>query len=380
MNLLKKLCFIILILVCSSSFANSSPQISGPFSYIIYPGQQLCFTINTNDSDLSDTTRIYWDKKIPDATFSDNNGIAKHASTNICWTPIEDDASCLPYIFFMTVVDDHGGSHTQEYSIFVKPILRSAQVYTKINCHTYQFKNIPINRKGCLANQLYITRWGVLKLTGTGSTVYFTGDSIRYDFKEGGRYRVNCSLTSDGNMVIYFDTLNIDSFAAVNIINDDLIIKPNDSVVLYAETKNNRNPNQYQWWANGKLIDTLFSITVHPKASTTYTLINKSLSAPCEITEDNVSIILAGTSGINPFGSPKIYPFLTNPFNTYLLINNDQNEFLEYYLYSVDGKIISSAKITNELFRIETPYLLPGIYILELTSGERREQYKVIKW
>ncbi len=359
------------------------PTLSGPYSYQAYPGQQVCITVYSNDLDTDDTTRVFWDRKIPTGTFADNNGSVKHASCTFCWTPTEDDASCLPYYFNIIARDDHCMVEEygiKQYQILVMPMLKTTEQYTKINCHTYQFKSAPTNRNGCLANIPYLIRWYEPKLVGTGNTTTLISkrDSVRYDFKEGGKYSIKHSVTVNGNTETTFDTLLIEPFNTANITNNDSTVNANDMVQLYAETKFNVPLNQYQWWANGKLIDTSSTVFVSPSKSTTYTLINKALSFPCDVTQDNVTLLVEGTVGINQLQKRLTMGVTTNPFQSNISFLNTEKEFNELTLVAMNGKIILKKQITETIIKIDTSNLPTGIYIVELKNEKRKELFKLI--
>lgn len=370
-----------MFLVADKPITNA-PTLTGPYSYKCHPGQQICININTSDIDVDDTVRVHWDRRLFNASFTNNNGQAKHASANICWTPSDNDASCLPYYFSVTAIDDNCWRQEQtskEYSIMVIPTIISENKITKINCHTYQFKNTPVNRSGCLANLPYETKWFEPKLIGTGiaNTLIGTQDSIRYDFKTGGRHLLKYSFATDGVINVYFDTLNIDTFGFVKIINSDSTINAKDTVILFATTSCGKKNNEYQWWGNGILLDTNATIKVYPSVTTTYTIINKGLFAPCDVTEDNITLTIPGTIGIHN-KTIKDFPYINNPFNEKILFLND-GIFEQLTLYSMEGKYMLYSNLDLGLNSINTCLLSSGVYILELKKDDRNIRIKVIK-
>lgn len=360
---------------------NHPPTLSGPFDYSTRPFQTACITITTRDSDANDTTRIIWDKKLPNATFSTTNGIDKHAKATLCWTPMDDEASCLPYYFTMTVYDDNkvkSDSTTKLYAIKVIPLTKAKREYKKISCHTYQFKSSPVSKTDCL-NRPYIVNWFKPQLIGIGSSNVLIGttDSIRYDFRESGQYIIRNRIESAGNTEVYHDTLLVlDYFSTVDIMNNDSVINANDSVELFANTTFNPLPEKYEWWANGKRIDTTASVRVHPAVTTTYTLINKALSEPCDIVSDNVTLHIIGSVGMKRAGMPDATQ-INNPINNQLIISNDG--FLRIQLFSLEGKQVLEAPLAEGKNIINTESIAAGIYIAELSNNTLRTRVKLIK-
>ena len=247
---------------------NKLPSLSGPFSYEACAGQQICITINTNDQDLTDTTRIFWNKGIPNAQWSDNNGTVKRASGTLCWTPSDDDASTLPYYFTATVNDDHcplNGSTTRSYSITVKPTPKNNRAFTNKGCGLYEFAATPTS--SYFNGATY--KWYVPKLVGTGSpvTVYSNSATTTYQFTVGGKFLIKNTMFFNGCTNTYFDTLLVDTPISVVCMPDSHICI-GKNIALTCDVKHGVFPLRYQWSSSAN--DTFSTVTVSPVVSRYY--------------------------------------------------------------------------------------------------------------
>ena len=243
---------------------NKNPTLSGLTSYEACAGQQICFTINTNDLDFLDTTKIYYDNSIPGATWTSTNGTAKRAQGTFCWTPQESDASTLPYYFRATVEDDHcplNGRSTRSYAILVKPTPKNTRNFTKGRCGLWTLEATPVSNYFNGAQY----KWYVPKLIGTGSpvTTYAVSQNTSYQFPEGGKYVIKSTMTFNGCTNTYFDTIQVDTVVQVMAPPDTAICK-GKSIQLTATVKGG-NPAYHYKWSNN---DTLSSITIAPQADT----------------------------------------------------------------------------------------------------------------
>ena len=85
---------------------NNPPTISGPYSYSICEGEELCFDIVTGDSTFippppalpePDTVQLSWNEGISGASFSILDTNARLKTGRFCWTPPSGSASNKPY-------------------------------------------------------------------------------------------------------------------------------------------------------------------------------------------------------------------------------------------------------------------------------------------
>ncbi len=105
--------FVIRITECP---VNSPPILYGPFSHIIDAGQQICFTVKSDDKQFippppqkqlpPDSVRLIWNRGIPGATFTIVDRKERLQQGKFCWTPKLTQFSNLPYSFTVTAIDN----------------------------------------------------------------------------------------------------------------------------------------------------------------------------------------------------------------------------------------------------------------------------------
>ena len=247
---------------------NKLPSLSGPYSYEACAGQQICITINTNDQDLPDTTRINWNKGITNGVWSDNNGAVKRASGTMCWTPGDDDASTLPYYFTATAYDDHcplNGTMTRSYSIVVKPTPKNNRTFTKKGCGLWEFAATPTSTYFNGASY----KWYVPKAVGTGSpvTVWASTATCQYQFSQGGKYLVKNTMFFNGCTNTYFDTIQVDTPISVVCMPDSHVCI-GKNIKLTCDVRHGVLPISYKWSTG--VNDTFADVTITPTVSGYY--------------------------------------------------------------------------------------------------------------
>jgi hypothetical protein len=224
---------------------NKIPTLTGPSTYEACSGQQICISIITNDQDLTDTTRLYYNNGIQMGAWTDNNGTVKHASGSFCWTPDYSDARTLPYSFSVSANDDHcplPGNGAHHYAITVKRAPGNTRSFNKITCTLIEFKALPIS--SYFDGATY--KWYVPQLIGTGSpaTIFASIPVCQYQFTQGGTYLIKSSMFFNGCITTNFDTLVVDSDILLHISTAaDTIICPGETVVLMADSASG-----YQWY------------------------------------------------------------------------------------------------------------------------------------
>lgn len=250
---------------------NKLPTLSGPFSYEACAGQQICIIISTNDQDFADTTRIFWNKGIPNGTWSTTNGIDKRAKGTMCWTPDESDASTLPYYFTATVQDDHcplNGSTTRSYAITVKPTPKNTRQFIKKGCGLWNFEATPVSNYFNGASY----KWYVPKAIGTGSpnTLYSQSQNTSYQFTQGGTYVVRSTMTFNGCSNTYYDTLLVDTPIQV-VCMPDTFVCSGKPITLSCTVSHYYAPLRYKWSTSPN--DTQATVTINPTTPGYYRVI-----------------------------------------------------------------------------------------------------------
>jgi hypothetical protein len=156
---------------------NKLPTLSGPYAYEVCAGKELCITINTNDQDVTDTTTIYWYKEIKKGSWIDNNHVVKNAKGTMCWTPVDSDASTLPYYFNVSSSDDHcplNGNTIRSYTIKVNPvpakptIIQNNNILTSSPGYSFQWYSDTILISGATNNSYTASNSGLYKVKVTG--------------------------------------------------------------------------------------------------------------------------------------------------------------------------------------------------------------------
>ena len=148
-------------LIIRAQTLNNPPILNGPYKYEVCAGQQICFTITSDDkqfippppakANAPDTVNITWNRAIPGASFTIQNPKARLQSGKFCWTPKEKDASDLPYTFTVTARDNScpvNAVTVKSYSVLVKQIAKT-QIIKNISNNIVSIKsNLDPNFKG----------------------------------------------------------------------------------------------------------------------------------------------------------------------------------------------------------------------------------------
>lgn len=154
------------------SNGNYLPTLSGPFSYDVCAGERLCFQITTEDSNSTDSVKIYWNNGIPGASWTTTNDSVRLAKGTICWTTNLSDARSLPYSFSAKAIDNHCpliGRSSRSFFINVKPPVKPVISYqngylssTQGTTYQWYFNDSIIN--GATQQSVQVTQNGFYKV------------------------------------------------------------------------------------------------------------------------------------------------------------------------------------------------------------------------
>jgi gliding motility-associated-like protein len=249
-----------------NSCNNSLPGLLGSNNYEVCAGTKICFTLNSFDADVTDSTTITWNNGIPNAQLTTTNGAQKHSNATFCWQTRDSDETTLPYYFTISVSDNHcpqTGSTTRSYSINVtkKPFYSTS--FSKLFCGISSWKASP-NMKIDKINSFF--KWYEPKpFPITDSNFSFLSDTTElvYQFVSAGKYIVKSSLENAGCIAVKYDTLEISNLVNLQCIPDTSICVSSPDFKL--NTKLTCTNIDSRWWGMGVLPD---SITFSPKINT----------------------------------------------------------------------------------------------------------------
>ncbi|MEZ4844101.1 MAG: hypothetical protein R3A43_07605 [Bacteroidia bacterium] len=135
---------------------NNPPVIKGDFKREICEGEQICYTITTEDAVKKppppatppdpDTVTISWNRGIPGASFTVINPTAINQSGRFCWTPPIGSASTIPYTYTVTARDNAcplNAVTVRAFQIIVHPIAEADRIITKLDCGRYAIESEP---------------------------------------------------------------------------------------------------------------------------------------------------------------------------------------------------------------------------------------------
>ena len=241
---------------------NKVPKIKGQ-SAIACSGQQVCIDVESSDDDAKDTVRISWNRGIPKATFTHNNGSVKKASGSVCWTPTKNDVSNVPYSFTITAKDDGcdiAGQAIRSFSITVRESPEATIIANKLICGKVAIDYTPLKN-----NYPGLTHEWLVK-DSIGRNIAFSGkkqDTLRF---QPGKNRLFLTLkTSTPCVNAFVDTIDIDPFVQVDLPTDTLICDGNpmtfDAITTYGK------PAYHYTWSTG---DTTQKTVVNPGVDSSF--------------------------------------------------------------------------------------------------------------
>jgi gliding motility-associated-like protein len=249
----------IIVINCGN---NNVPRIKAQ-SAVACSNQQVCVDIETEDTDKDDTVRISWNRGIPRATFSHNNGSKRLASGSVCWTPTKNDVSNIPYTFTITAKDNacpFPGQSIRAFGITVRESPEADIIYTKLDCGMVAVDYNPKKN-----NYPGLTHEWLVKDSNNRNIAFGSRkqDTIRM---QPGKNRLFLTLrTSTPCINAFVDTIEVDPFVQVDLPFDTLICDGNP-MTLNAITWNGTPKYKYTWSTG----DSNSSVVVNPSVDSTF--------------------------------------------------------------------------------------------------------------
>lgn len=194
---------------------NNPPTLSGPFYKEVCATNTVSFNINTNDIDPDDTLLISWNGGISGGIWTDNNCAVKHPTGVMTWTPGEEHASSIPYVFTATVVDDGSplkGSATRAYQVLVKPLPKANITVIDSGCGDYH-----LNAQAVLGSNP-----SFLWVGNFNPGFVVQGPYLSYRFKKPGEYPYSLTIKAIGCERSYLDTIIVDTFLSVDLADHEV--------------------------------------------------------------------------------------------------------------------------------------------------------------
>lgn len=189
--------------------------------------------------------------------------------------------------------------------------------------------------------------------------VQIPGDS----FAEGYYFNTALTIKNHGidpiSSMAVFARLN----GGINCARNFLYKKPTDFDILPGETHTLHLSRAYQIGVTSNQI-CMRCLAPNSKLET--------------IIDDNYlckTFVITGTENVtqNPF---KVYP---NPVTGYLIIENPNLDFKNIEIFDVNGRIWISEEISGALTKIETAKLIPGPYVVRISSDSQINTQLIIK-
>lgn len=254
--------------ICSD---NNPPILKGQFSSGVCEGEEICFTITTEDKVKKppppmpapdpDTTYISWDEGIPWATFKVKSDTVLNQSAEFCWTPKIGQASDIPYMFTASVTDEHcpkPAITSRAFSVRVYPKSDGKVVLDTLSCNQIEVHSIPVVKK--VPNVRY--RWEVLDSNGRyvsdpRKAPYFSSTKSivstlpidTLNFVDNGTYIIRHILDNQYNCEkVFYDTIEVSNIFKVRLAAEtDTFVCSGSTMELTPKFANVTGKVQYLW-------------------------------------------------------------------------------------------------------------------------------------
>ncbi len=361
------------ILKTLPSMTNNEPKTN----WEVGVGQQLCFDIIAHDSDINDTTKIYWTANLINlgVTFTPNYNPAtrvlngpRNDSVKVCWTPDSTRGADKPYYFNIHARDNRCptiGHNTRSFSIrvFPSPNVTLQKIYS--SCEL-------LNGKVTMSYVIPATgpeqffAFSRYTISSQPFDYGFVQNPLVYDsvqttpqlqFNQPGKYLVRLELTSKGpggtigSSKTYYDTITINNLYSVTT-NDTNICK-GSSLVITAAANGGSSPYSYRWYhtiadSSGQALNapnfTNPNLSVTPAATKKYYVQVRDLQGcrkwdsvlvtvhkiPSGVLPDSVRLCAGESYTLNPGNdSNRVVSFLWSTGDTTQTISrNDSNNYI----------------------------------------------------
>ena len=252
--------------------SNNPPLLAGPNKYEVCAGNNLCFTIVSDDKQFipappnkpspPDTVNLTWNKgNLKGASFSIVDPKARLKKLRFCWKPTENDVNDLPYTFSVSARDNScplNAITTKSYTVKVKPIAKtvvSSIKHITNNSKLFEsqiiqpFKGTPVYQWQVLDSlQKPLTAYSYFFKKSKSTISRNAIDTVI--FRKAGKYIIRHVINNPPNNcpTTYFDTLTIPKVIDVSFFKTmDTLVCKGASLKFKAAVVNGTAPHLYQW-------------------------------------------------------------------------------------------------------------------------------------
>jgi len=129
----------------------------------------------------------------------------------------------------------------------------------------------------------------------------------------------------------------------------------------------------FNWFIDNQLEEQINSNSFVAPQTGEYQL-NVEYTNGCDATSEPLQVVVAGLFEMNNAN----YQVAPNPFENYIQICNSNNNSVVAELFSYDGKLLVTKRIT-EIETIDTTYLASGLYFLKVSQDSKNMTFKLVK-
>ncbi len=249
---------------------NNPPVLAAARHYSVCEGKSLCVNFTTQDQVKippppqpkpdPDSTKISWNRGIPDGTFSIINDTALNQIGRFCWTPKAGAARTLPYQFDIKINDNNCPANAISYyaiQILVKPRAKVVVAIDSLGCGQYAVKS-EIDSTSTLTPQY---SWVVTDINGktmpddilpefnSSNSLVSRAAKDTIQFKAAGTYVIQHIINNREKCPsTYFDTVTVtDVMVAKFTDGADTFVCQGTPKTLSVSVVNGSTPYTYLW-------------------------------------------------------------------------------------------------------------------------------------